>query len=247
MEAKVDSGAGGNILPVWIFKVMYPDKLDSDSKLTTKNWGSVKCYGALQVYTEWDLLRGPPKYTKAVWYVDNTQGPALLGLPSSKRLGIIMVNCKPTKAILVKPMRIATITNAEEPVKHIKSTDDLVAEYPDWFEENGKFSSEYKIYLMEDTEPKIHPPQKCLIAICPLVKAELDKMVTLSVITPVDEPTDWVSSLAYACKASGVIYLCLDLRDLNKWIHCDHYCIPTIEKINHKFAGLKFFIKLDRK
>ncbi len=94
VEAKVDSGAGGNILPVRMFEVMYPDKLDSDgkptsllqtkTKLTAYDGGSVKCHGALHVRTEWDPLRGPPKYTQAVWYVADTQGPALLGLPSSE-------------------------------------------------------------------------------------------------------------------------------------------------------------------
>ncbi len=182
-----------------------------------------------------------------MWYIADTQGLALLVLPTSERIGVIMVNCKPTKATPVKPVRIATMTKAEEPVKHIKSTDDLVAEYPDHFEGVGKFPWEYKIHLKEGVEPKIHPPWKCLIAIHPLVKAELDKMVTLGVITIVDEPTDWVSSLAYAQKASGIIHLCLDPRDLNKWIWYDHHCVLTVEEIAHEFAGLKFFTKLDAK
>ena len=51
--------------------------------------------------------------------------------------------------------------------------------------------------LCDDAQPVIHAPWKCPIAIHPRVKAELDKMVKLGVITPVDEPTDWVSSVAY--------------------------------------------------
>ena len=47
------------------------------------------------------------------------------------------------------------------------------------------------------------PPGNALFPYVPKVKAKLDKMVKLGVITPVDEPTDWVSSVAYAWKASS--------------------------------------------
>ena len=41
----------------------------------------------------------------------------------------------------------------------------------------------------------IHAPRKCPIAVCPKVKEHLDKMECLGVITCVDEPMDWVSSI----------------------------------------------------
>ena len=48
-------------------------------------------------------------------------------------------------------------------------------------------------------------------------------MVKLGVITPAGEPTDWVSSVAYAWKASGVLCLCLDPHDLSNTICRDHH------------------------
>ncbi len=98
----------------------------------------------------------------------------------------------------------------------INSTDDLVAEYPDQFKGIGCFPGKYTIHLKEDAQPIIHPPRKCPIAVKPKVKEELDKMVALRVITPVDEPTDWVSSLVQ--KGNGEICICLDPHDLNKAI-----------------------------
>ena len=70
-------------------------------------------------------------------------------------------------------------------------------------------------------------------------------MVKLGVITPVDEPTDWVSSVANACKECGELHLCLDPWDLNNAIHRDHHCTPTVDEAAHAFAHSKYFTKLD--
>ena len=68
---------------------------------------------------------------------------------------------------------------------------------------------------------------------------------TPSMITHVDEPTDWVSSITYVQKANGELLLCLDPHDLNKAIHHDHHKMPTIVELAHEFAHSHFFIKLD--
>ena len=70
-------------------------------------------------------------------------------------------------------------------------------------------------------------------------------MVKLGVITPVDEPTDWVSSVAYAWKASGKLHISLDPCDLNNAICSDHHCTPTVDEVAHEFAHSKYFTKLD--
>ena len=61
----------------------------------------------------------------------------------------------------------------------------------------------------------IHAPRKCPIALCPKVKEHLNKMECLGVITCVDKPMDWVSSITYLHKANGKLCLCLDPCDLN--------------------------------
>ena len=87
--------------------------------------------------------------------------------------------------------------------------------------------------------------QKCPISICHRVKAELDKMVILGVIIPVDEPLDWISSVAYAWKMSSVLCLCLDPCDPNNAIHRDHHCTHTVDEIAHDFAHSRYFTNLD--
>ena len=44
------------------------------------------------------------------------------------------------------------------------------------------------------------------------------KMEYLEVITHVDEPTDWVSSITYIQKANGKLCLCLDPHNLSEAI-----------------------------
>ena len=74
---------------------------------------------------------------------------------------------------------------------------------------------------------------------------KLDEWLKEGIITPVEEPTDWVSSLAYSRKANGKLRICLDPKDLNAAIKRDHYKTPTVEEITHKLAGSRKFTKLD--
>ena len=79
----------------------------------------------------------------------------------------------------------------------------------------------------------------------PLVCEKLDEFMEQGIIIPVEEPMDWVSSLAYSWKANGKLRVCLGPRDVNKAIKRDHYKILTIEEITHQLAGSKKFTKVD--
>ena len=70
-------------------------------------------------------------------------------------------------------------------------------------------------------------------------------MAKCDVITPVDESTDWTSSIAYTWKMSGELCICLDPHDLNNAIHRDHHHTPTVDEVAHEFAHSKDFTKLD--
>ena len=70
-------------------------------------------------------------------------------------------------------------------------------------------------------------------------------MVDMGVITPVQEPTDWVSSLVIVEKPNGSLGICLDPKDLNAAIKRHHYTMPTTEDIISRMSGAKFLTKLD--
>ena len=70
-------------------------------------------------------------------------------------------------------------------------------------------------------------------------------MVKLGVITPVDEPPAWVSSVAYAWKESGDLHHCSDPQDLNNAICKDHHHTPKVDEVAHELAHIKYFTTLE--
>ena len=70
-------------------------------------------------------------------------------------------------------------------------------------------------------------------------------MESLNVIEKVTHPTNWVSSIVVVEKSNGKLRLCLDPRNLNKAIKCEHFQLPTVDVIMAKMPGAKIFFKLD--
>ena len=250
--------------PSHVFQCLYPNQISPaglptgldhvNTRLTTYNGSHIPLYGALWGPITWqqDCPGACPHRVKSYWYIADTPGPAILGLPSSEKLAVVKMNCAitirqpsthaapvSTTAAMTKP---ATVPEAAKP---IRSNDDLINEFPDQFKGIGRSPSKYKIWLHHDAHPMIHAPRKCPITLHPKVKEHLDKMECLGVITHVDEPTDWVSSITYIQKANGKLHLCLDPRDLNEAICHHHHKMPTVEEVDHKFAHSHFFTKLD--
>lgn len=67
------------------------------------------------------------------------------------------------------------------------------------------------------------------------------------VIKKVTTPTDWISSMLTVKKKPGTLYICIDLRDLNKAIKGLHYIMPTLEDILPNLAIANVFSVLDAK
>ena len=267
VHVKVDTGAGGNILPLHLFQQLHPKQTSPDglpigldpvwTKLTAYNGSPIPLYGILHVPILWqpNIPGAQPHMIHSYWYIADTPGPALLGLPACERLAVVQVNCTVMAAPPNRSQMGTTPTHTERAAKLstvrtpkpkcIKSTDDLRREFPDRFTGIGRFLGEYMIRLHPDTHPAIHAPRKCSIALCPKIKEHLAKMEALGVITHVDQPTKWVSSITYIQKANSELHLCLDLHDLNRAIHCDHHKMPTVEEVPHKFANSHYFTKLN--
>ena len=78
----------------------------------------------------------------------------------------------------------------------------------------------------------------------PLVHEKLDGFLEQGITVPVEEPMDWMSSLAYSWEANGKFRVCLDPRDVNKAIK-PSLQDNTIEEIQHQLARSKKFTKVD--
>ena len=141
--------------------------------LTVYNGESMKHYGTI------DLDITLKDYTtRATFFVADTPGPIILGLPATKQMKIITVN-------QIKTDDINTIN-------------DLTHMYPDWFECIGNFEGTYHIVNYLTIPHVVHVPRRRQISMIRKIKEELDQMERTGVIEKVTEPTDWVSSLVYA-------------------------------------------------
>ena len=97
-----------------------------------------------------------------------------------------------------------------------------------------------------DVTPVVHSPWCTPVPVQELVKAKLDRMVDRQVITPVSEPTEWVSSMVATVKKDKKdVCICIDPWDLNKVILRPHYPSRTIEEVIARMPGAKVFSILD--
>ena len=78
-------------------------------------------------------------------------------------------------------------------------------------------------------EPIRVPPRRLPLALQDEVKEELERLVDIGVITPIDEPSDWVSGMVVERKASGKLRICKDPRPLNKALKRPHCPLPVID------------------
>lgn len=70
-----------------------------------------------------------------------------------------------------------------------------------------------------------------------IMKEELDKMITIGIIKPVEE-SEWVSPMVVQeNKAKGEIIICVDLRKLNDACQHDPFPTPFIEKLLDNVGG----------
>ena len=110
------------------------------------------------------------------------------------------------------------------------------------------FTRRTQLCTNDKMTPVVHACRKVPFALREKLKEELFDvylMEKLDIITKMDEPTDWVSSMVIVVKKNGDLRLCLDPRDLNKVIKREHFQLPTREGIMSQFAEAKWFSKLD--
>ena len=216
---KIDSGAQANILPYTYYQRLKnrPKLHKSNSKLSAYSGAQIKVVGKCVAFVQHKEQSIPILFIVA----DTTSSP-ILGLKSSTRLNLIQ--------------RIHEIN---------KDVPDYALHFEDCFGELGTLQEKYHIYTDDSVPPVIDACRKVPIALLEKLQVELKRMQDLNIITPVTEPTDWVSSLVVVQKPNGSLRICLDPRNLNKAIKRHHHKLPTTEEILSKMSNAKYFTKLD--
>ena len=234
IHIKLDTGAGGNTLPMRTMRQIYGSdhvikaQLTKENvKLKAYNGKDIKYMGTIYM----DLFHNNRHHNTKFYVIDvpEYKAPPVLGLQSCEEMQLITIN-----AIKLQS-------------KSIDGIQSLMSMFPNSFDTIGNFEGEIKLHLKDDATPYIAPPRKCSIHMREKIKAELDSMENKGIIRKVNEHTDWCSNVVFVTKKDKSLRVCLDPKNLNENLkRCPHK-IPTVEEINPLFSGAKYFSKLDAK
>jgi len=109
----------------------------------------------------------------------------------------------------------------------------------------GSLPGVQKLHVRSDMQPTIMANRRVPIAVRPKLKAELKRMTDLGVITPVEEPTPWVSQMVIVEKKSGALRICIDPHELNKALQRERYTMPILDDTLHEMRHSRIFTKAD--
>ena len=149
------------------FTKLFPKQFDTDghptglapssTHLTAYNGSPIRQFGTFRTHIDWTLQGTQTNsHLHTQWYVADTPGPAILGLPACNKLGIVELNC--AVDLLQKRMTQEKTPTTEcqwmhddlEMLQTLSSREDLISTYPDCFEGIRCFPGTYHITLRED-------------------------------------------------------------------------------------------------
>ncbi len=202
---------------------VYPLKSTKPYVLVAFGGDKIKPEGTLSVMCE------TPK-TKSVlqFFISSQSSTPIVGRESCEALQLV----KRIEAIGVKgPM----------------TKEKMIQEYASVFTGLGEFPGVHHIHVDPKIMAVVNGCRKIPLAIMDQLKSTLHELVRANVITPVQDPTDWVNSLVITEKKNGALRVCLDPRELNKAIKRQHFSIPTHDDERCKLAGKSVFTIIDEK
>ena len=225
---KLDSGATCNVMPLESFqRLQQPVKLHSGPRV--RNYGARGGYLKVVGTFTGSVVSRDTMFNVKFVVVDEPGQPPILGLPTCKLMRLI----KRVNAVTLEPSR---------------SLPPIVTEFSDIFSGVGKLAVEHDIKLASGDN--FVAPVVCAAGRLPFrledkVYSKLDQMVEDGIITPVVEPTEWVSRMMVVGKPDGDVRICLDPSELNKAIQRQHFAVPTVEQLFGKIGKAKYFCSLD--
>ena len=223
ITCKLDTGAEASVLPISAYNklLIKPYLKPTDIKLSAYGGSSITPVGTCVLQ-----CNGKDKRHNLKFYVVTVDSQPILGVGDCEKLGLVK--------------RLDVIETGQLTKSIIKDR------YKNVFTGLGKIGR-YHITLWENNTPVINPPRRVPHSLKERLCQAIEANVKSGVLVKVDEPTDWVHNLVVVEKKNGSLRLCLDPRNLNAVIKCEHYRIPTIREIASEFAGKSVFSTLDLK
>lgn len=218
---QIDTGASVNVLPA----KYAPNVTQTSKTLIMWNGNRLTPRGTCRttVFNPKNLRR----YNVEFVVVEGELTP-LIGLSAALQMNLISVN----------ESNMSRVNNL--------SDSSICEKYKDVFDGRlGKFEGDVQLQTDSAIQPVVMPTKRCPLAIRAKLKAELDRMQRMGVITPVDEPTPWVSQMVTTMKRNGDLRICICPLELNKALRREHYVLPTLDDTLHELGKSKFFTKAD--
>ena len=134
-----------------------------------------------------------------------------------------------------------------EMLLHVCSLDkSIISQYPAQFTGLGTFAQAYTIKLKPNCQPfALSAPGNIPLPLRSKVQSELQRMQSMGVISPVQQPTPWCAAMVVIPKDSGAVRICVDLKPLNESVLREVHPMPKVETTLAQLSGAKLFSKLD--
>ena len=166
------------------------------------------------------------RFSKQTVFVVKGLKDNLLGLPAIRALNLIV--------------RVNAVSGSTD----VKTA--IMEAYPTLFHGLGTLGDAYEIQLKENAKPfSLYTARSIPIPLRDRVKEELVRMVSIGVISQVDQPTPWCAGIVVAPKRNGDIRICVDLKALNESVLREVYPLPTVDETLAQLTGATVFSKLD--
>ena len=222
VELKIDTGAKCNVITLGLFA-----KLSNGKEINQLRAVQLVAYGGDTLSrlgtTNFDCHLKSTKCNLEFHVVDRPVTP-LLGLADSLNMDLVQLHSEVHEADTVDAFQAV-----------------VFSKYKDLFGGHlGNLPVVYKMRLDPNCTPVVRPPRKVPLAMEECVKRELERMVT-----PVSEPTEWVSQMVAAKKKDGSIRICIDPQDLSKALRRAHHPMRLVEDVALRMPNATVFSTFD--
>ena len=244
VKFQIDCGASCNVIPVHLLN---PDsKLEhSDKVLVMYNKTKLSPLGLCKV-----KIRNPRNnklYRVLFQVVDLVSGIPILGRKASEDMKLIKIQYENIMAVDSIVTRELGPVMKKENCATCMTMETIETEYMDVFTGDGCMEGEYKIEIDNNVPPVKLPKRRVPVAMMEPLKKELKDMERREIIAPVEQSTDWISSMVSVSKSNGKLRICIDPKPLNRALKRSHFPLPTIDDVLPELANAKVFTVCDVK